>query len=89
MTIEKVPTIIAALCVLHNICKLYQEGYDEKWSEMYQEGYDEKWSEIVRQASEDSPQPHNSNSVDDGGAHHVPQAIRNGLILHFKNHPIA
>ena len=77
MTIEKVPTIIAACCVLHNICELYQEGYDERWSE------------IVRQASEDSPQPSNSNSVDDGGAHHVPQAIRNGLILHFKNHPIA
>ena len=75
MTIEKVPTIIAACCVLHNICELYQEGCDERWSE------------IVRQASEDSPQPR--NSVDDGGAQRVPQTIRNGLILHFKNDPIA
>jgi len=72
MTIEKVPTI-AAICVLHNICELCQEGYDERWSE------------VVRQASKNCPQP--SNSVDDGGAHHVPQAIRNGLILHFRNHP--
>ena len=33
MTVDKVPNIIAACCVLHNVCELYQEGYDERWSE--------------------------------------------------------
>ena len=55
MIIEKVPTIITACCVLHNICELYQEGYDERWNK------------IVRHALEAPPQPSNSNSADDDG----------------------
>ena len=74
MTVDKVPNIIAACCVLHNVCELYQEGYDERWSE------------TVRQATEDTPQTNESSA--DSDTHHVPQGIRNALILHFKSHPI-
>ena len=30
---EDVPTIISACCVLHNICEVHKEQFDETWME--------------------------------------------------------
>ena len=38
MTISEVPTIVAACCVLHNICEMNKDGYDERWSSVMEEG---------------------------------------------------
>ena len=59
MTIENVSTVIATCCVLHNICELYQEGYNERWSK------------VARQVSYDSRQP--SNIAADSDTHHMPR----------------
>ena len=33
MTLDNIPVIIAACCVLHNICEKNQERYDNQWSD--------------------------------------------------------
>ena len=32
MSLERVPTVIAACGVLHNICEVFKESYDERWN---------------------------------------------------------
>ena len=32
MSLERVPTVIAACCILHNICEVFKENYDERWT---------------------------------------------------------
>ena len=31
MTLDKVPTVIAACCILHNICEVLKDNFDEQW----------------------------------------------------------
>ena len=31
MTLDKVPTMIAACCILHNICEVFKDNVDEQW----------------------------------------------------------
>ena len=33
MAVKKVPKVIAACCVLHNICEIHKEVFDEEWLE--------------------------------------------------------
>ena len=45
MSLEWVPTVIAACCILHNICEVFKENYDEGW---------------MTEDDEDRPQPNTS-----------------------------
>lgn len=33
MAVKNVPKVIAACCILHNICEIHGEVFDEKWLE--------------------------------------------------------
>ena len=33
MLIENVPNLVAACCVLHNICEIHKEAFDDDWLE--------------------------------------------------------
>ena len=34
MSIEHIPTIICACCILHNICEIHGESFDEEWLQL-------------------------------------------------------
>ena len=31
MSIENIPNIITAACILHNICEIHNEGFNDSW----------------------------------------------------------
>ena len=33
MVVDRVPTIVAACCVLHNICEIHGDTFNEEWLE--------------------------------------------------------
>jgi hypothetical protein len=33
MSIEKIPCIISACCILHNVCEIHVETFNDKWLE--------------------------------------------------------
>ena len=70
MSLERVPTIIAACCVLHNICEVFKESYDERWT---------------TEDKNDSSQP-NTISTENEVDSIRPGTIRNALMKYFEEH---
>ena len=34
MLVENVPTIVAAACVLHNMCEIHRDAFDDSWADV-------------------------------------------------------
>ena len=77
MTLDNIPVIIAACCVLHNICEKNQERYDNQWSD-----------EVAEMESA-APQPDTCASTegqDESSA--TARDIRRALMMHFISNPL-
>ena len=67
---DNVAMIIMACCVLHNVCEIHGEEFDDMWLE------DNK--------NHPYPQPDNEISSNTTQENHTSEAIRDTLIKHFK-----
>ena len=41
MIVENVPTVIAACCILHNICEIHGEIYNDSWLQVHAHEYEQ------------------------------------------------
>ena len=69
MHIDHIPTIIAAACVLHNVCEVNGEHFNDAW--------------INNGTPEESNYDQPSTVIHRGGANQRPKEIREALIYHF------
>ena len=72
MSIENIPTVITAACILHNTCKIQGESLNDSWLR-----------EI--QANPTFPQPPSSNARDNNSTRL--KEIRDSLMYYFNNKP--
>jgi hypothetical protein len=79
MSLAKVPTIIAACCVLHNICEQNRDRYDDSWSTEVAEIEQE-----MQQPQGNDGDNSESTMPNDATAHE----IRSALLQYFINHPL-
>ena len=70
MLVENVPTIIAAACILHNVCEIHNETFDESWLSLCHE--------------DTLPQPSVGDRRAGGGDR--AKEVRDGLVRHFNAH---
>ena len=69
MNISHIPTVVTAACILHNICEIHGETFNDSW---------------LREVDDYSfPQP-TSGSLHDGDSD-GPKVIRNALVHYFNN----
>ena len=79
MSLNNIPTIIAACCVLHNICEKNRDRYDDSWNT------------DVAEMERVIPQPESSsreNAEHMQPNHATGQEIRRALMQYFVNHPL-
>ena len=73
MSVSNIPSVIAACCVLHNICEIHSDSISESWLEEYE------------QTNHEMPQPGPIEARDDEGD--WPKLIRDALVEHlFSQH---
>ena len=72
MRLVNVPTVIAACCVLHNVCEVHGKSLNERWIE--DSGDDNR----------ELPQPPRVTSRDDSATEKA-NDIRSALITYFDN----
>ena len=72
MSVENIPTVIAACCILHNMCEIHGETFMETWmTDVHSE--------------ENQPNQHVvDNDTNTGGA----KEIRAALVQYLYNHPL-
>ena len=68
MRIVNVPTVVAACCVLHNVCQIHGDSFNESWLD---DG----------SATTETPQPNRIATVNDSSER--PRKIRNALVTYF------
>ena len=57
MLIENIHTIVTAACILHNICEIHKETFNESWLQQVEEcnGYPQPTCSAARDGNEDGP----------------------------------
>ena len=75
MSLNNVPVIVAACCVLHNLCERYRDDYDDAWNE------------AVAEVEREAPQPDTGHS-DEEPQECTSQEIRRALMTYFVNNPL-
>ena len=55
MHTDNIPHMIAAACVLHNICEVHHEHFNDAWLQNSDSEYDQPTTVITRDASVGSP----------------------------------
>ena len=69
MSTSNIPSVIAACCVLHNICEIHGDTISESWLEEFE------------QTNNETPQPGSVEARDDESDR--PKLIRDALVEHF------
>ena len=73
MLVENVPNIVAACCVLHNICEIHGDTFNEEWMQAVDEDH----------ASNEQATPTcNTSNTPDG------HKVREALIKSFCDNPL-
>ena len=72
MHVDKIPTVIAACCVLHNMCEIHHQQFNDRWS--------------LDNGDQNVPQPQSRECHTDEGDE--PKEIRDALMQYFISHPI-
>ena len=72
MLVENVPTIVAAACVLHNICEVHKVVFAESWLS------------VISDDTSSQPQAVKQDSGSSEGL----KEIRNVLVRHFHSHSL-
>ena len=72
MILENVPTVIAACCIVHNICEIHGETYNDSWLQVHAQEYEQPPTQNYLPRSAVA-----SNST--------PREIRNALTKYFNN----
>ena len=70
MAIENVPTVIAACCILHNLCEIHEETFNDHWLQAHATEY------------EQPPTQHHPTSSDNSSIA-TPREIQNALTRYF------
>ena len=69
MVVKNVPNVIAAACVLHNMCEIHGDAFDESWATMENDN-----------PSQPKPGNTTASTITSAGS-----TIREALIQHFNN----
>ena len=56
MNISNIPHVIAAACVLHNICEVHHEHFNDAWIQTVESEYDQPETAISRDTPTGPPQ---------------------------------
>ena len=72
MSMENIPTVIAACCVLYDLCEIHEETFLESW---------------ITESDLDGNQPQHIPAEDDTN-NTAPQEIRSSLVQYLSAHPL-
>ena len=72
MSTDNIPNVIAACCVLHNICEIHGDAFNEEWLQ------------DVNEDGSDSSMHNDAN----GGSHGSDNDVRNTLMEYFSQYPL-
>ena len=73
MNVSKVPNIITACCILHNVCEIHGDAFNEEWLE-----------DINTEESDGTQSSATTTSGNSGYA----SAIRSALVQYFTQNPL-
>ena len=74
MQVENIPIVVVAACVLHNVCKVHNETFDDSW---------------LASTNDDAlPQPQATNHDSGSVASARPKEIQEALVNFFHLHPL-
>ena len=68
MCIDNIPTIVTAACILHNVCEIHSETFNESW---------------LQEVESSSAFPEPGSSATRDGSSDRPKQVRDALVTYF------